>query len=231
MRLSRKRLLLSAGGITAVGAVATLMLGATFGLFSATTPTQTNTFTAGTVTLAQSAVTSCTVSNIQPGDSGSCHFTVTYGGSVSSGAWLGVDLALTSPVAGSPVQAYAPGNAGATPAAAAGLYDSTVNGLQFTITDNQGSPVTYMTGTSWNGLGTSGTTPSINQLLVNTAAFTSSTSVIFTIAWSLPSTANNAYQGAASTITMLVHAVQAGNNGSTGACSTGHTCPGITSWS
>jgi hypothetical protein len=227
----KKRLALGAGAVATVGAVATLVAGVTFGLFSATTPTQSNTFSAGTVSLSQSAATSCSIANIQPGDSGSCHFTVTYNGTVSAGAWLGVDLAVTNPTPGSPVQAYAPGNAGGTPAAAPGLYDSSGNGLQVTITDNQATAVTYMSGTSWNGGHTSGATPSVNDLLVNTTAFTNSTSVIFTIAWSLPSTANNAYEGAASTVTMLVHAVQAGNNGITTGCTAGDTCAGITSWS
>ncbi len=111
------------------------------------------------------------------------------------------------------------------------LYDSTANGLQVTIADNQAISVTYMSGTSWNGSSTSGTTPSVNDLLVNKAAFTGSTAVQFTISWSLPTTASNAYDGAASTLTMLVHAVQAGNNGSTASCTAGDTCSGITAWS
>jgi hypothetical protein len=224
----KRRLLLAAGALGATGAVATLVAGATFGFFSATTPTVSNTFTAGTVTLAQSAVTSCTIANIQPGDSGSCGLTVTYNGSVSGGALLGVDLGISSTAAGSPVQAYAPGNTGTTPAAAAGLYDSTANGLQVTISDGS---TTYMSGTSWNGAGTTGASPSINDLLVNTAAASAGYAKTFTISWSLPTTANNAYQGAGSTVTVLVHAVQAKNNGSTTGCTPGATCAGITSWS
>lgn len=226
-KLSKRSLILLLALGTTGAAVATMVTGVTFGFFSATTPSQASTITSGTVSLTQSAVTSCTVSNIQPGDSGSCHFTVNYTGNASGGAWLGVDLSLTG-TAGSPVQTYG----GSTPTAAGGLYDSTSNGLQVTVSDNQSTPVTYMSGTSWNGGTTTGTSPSITDLLVNTAPFTSSsTAVTFTISWSLPTSAGNAYDGAASTINMLVHAVQAAHNGSTTGCTAGDTCSGITNWS
>jgi hypothetical protein len=229
--LTKKRLLLTAGFIATVGSGVALVAGVTFGFFSATTPTQTNTFAAGTVSLTQSAVTSCNIAHVQPGDSGSCHFTVAYTGNVSDGAWLGVDLGITG-TAGTPVQAYAPGNGGVTPAAAPGLYDSTVNGLQVTISDNQTTPVAYMSGTSWNGANTGyASGASIADLLVNPAAFTAPTSMTFTISWSLPTSANNSYDNATTALTMIVHAVQAGNNGSTTGCLAGDTCSGISSWS
>jgi len=227
----KKRLLLAAGALAATGAVATLVAGSTFGFFSATTPTVTNTVTAGTVTLAQSAQTSCTITKVQPGDSGSCQFTVTYNGTVSDGAYLGVDLGVASTAAGSPVQAYAAGNAGTTPTAAPGLYDGTANGLQLTLADSQSSPVTYMSGTSVNGSNFAGANPSIDDLLVNTAPAATGFATTFTLSWALPTSANNAYQGAGSTVTILVHAVQAGNNGSTGSCTAGDTCGSIGTWS
>ena len=228
---SKRSLVFAVALLGSGAAVATMVTGVTFGFFSASSPTQGGTLTSGTVSLAQSAVTSCTVSNIQPGDSGSCHFTVTYSGTTSGGAWLGVDLSVTNPVAGSPSQSYAPGNTGTTPTAAGGLYDSTATGLQLTIADNQSAPVTYMSGRSWNGGSTTGTTPSVADLLVNTTPFTSTTAITFTINWSLPSTANNAYEGAASTVNLFVHAVQAADNGSTTSCTAGLTCSGITNWS
>ena len=226
----KKRLLLAAGALAATGAVATLVAGSTFGFFSATTPTVSNTVTAGTVTLAQSAVSSCTITKVQPGDSGSCSLTVTYNGTVSAGAYLGVDLGISG-TAGSPVQAYAAGNAGTTPAAAPGLYDGTANGLQLSLVDSQTSPVTYMSGTSVNGSNFNGASPSVNDLLVNTSPAATGFATTFTLSWSLPTSANNAYQGASSTVTILVHAVQAGNNGNTTGCTAGDTCAGIGTWS
>jgi len=226
----KKRMALGAGALATVGAVAALAAGVTFGFFSATTPTQTNTISAGTVSLTQTAATSCNVTDIQSGDSGTCNFTVNYTGTVSDGVWLGADLGISG-TAGVPVQSYAPGNAGGTPAAAPGLYDSTANGLQVSVTDNQAPSGTYMSGTTLNGTATAGASPSVADLLVNPTAFTAPTSVTFTIAWSLPTTASNAYDSATSTITLLVHAVQAGNNGNTTGCTAGLTCSGIGSWS
>ena len=233
MRMStKKRVIVGAGMISTLGAVATLVAGVTFGFFSATVPGQDSTFAAGTVTFDQPAANTCSVSNIQPGDSGTCTFNVvTYTGTVSGGAYLGVDLAVTNPLAGSPVQPYAPGNAGTIPTAAPALYDGTANGLQVSITDNQSPQVTYMNQDQWNGVAASGTTPSITDLLVNTTPFTTTTSVTFTINWSLPVTANNAYADAGSTITMLVHAVQASHNGTTSGCTAGDVCNGILNWS
>ena len=233
MRMStKKRVIVGAGVLSTLGAVVTLVAGVTFGFFSATVPGQDSTFAAGTVTFDQTAATSCGVINIQPGDSGTCTFNVvTYTGTVTGGAYLGVDLAVTNPVPGNPAQPYAPGNLGTVPTAAAALYDGTANGLQVSITDDQGSPVTYMNQDQWNGTAASGTTPSINDLLVNTTPFTGTTSVTFTIAWSLPASADNAYADAGSTITMLVHAVQARHNGSTALCTAGNVCAGIANWS
>ena len=234
-RSIKRRMALVAASVGTVGSAATLLAGVTFGFFSATTPTQSNTFSAGTVSLGHSAETSCTVSNVQPGDSGTCGFTVTYTGTVSGGAWLAADLAVTSPVAGSPETPYVAGNLGAAPTAADGLYDSSTSGLQVTVTDNQLPSVTYMSGTSWNGgTATSGTTPSISDLLVNNAPITNGTSVTFSVAWSMPSSADNAYDGAASTFTIFIHAVQAANDGnatSVAACTEGDTCAAIPSWS
>ena len=94
MHLSRKRLLASAGGITAVAAAATLILGATLGLFSATPQTETNNFTSGTVTLTSDATGQCVVPpHIVPGDFGTCTFVATYTGNVS--AFVGLTNTVT----------------------------------------------------------------------------------------------------------------------------------------
>jgi len=235
MRRSRKRRLVFAAGVLAtVGSVAALSTGVTYGFFSATSPSQDNTFSSGTVSLSQPFATSCSVTAIQPGDAGSCQFTVTYAGTVSGGVWLGMDLAVTNPVPGVPVAPYAPGASGDVPAAAAGLYDSSASGLQVTITDNQPSPVTYMSGTTWNGAPTVGATPSVADLLVDTTPVTATSSVTFTVSWQLPISAGNAYDGAASTISILVHAVQAANNGNqvdVAACGAGDACAAIPNWS
>jgi hypothetical protein len=69
----------------------------------------------------------------------------------------------------------------------------------------------------------SGTT----DLLVNESTFTSSSSsVTFYLDYYLPVTSSTGYQGATSTFTLTVHAVQAANNPATG-CWTGQQCPTV----
>jgi hypothetical protein len=236
----KKRLALGAGAIATVAAVGTLAAGVTFGLFSATTPTQTNTFTAGTVTLTQPVSTHCSVTNLVPGDQTSgytianagqtngavekCVMTVTYGGSVP--AFLALDLTVSG-TAGTSQQAYAPGNTGLTPTAVTGLYDGTANGLQVQLTDSNAT--SYWSGTSVNGAAFAGPANALADLLAS-KSITNGQSVTFTVDYALPTGASNAYQNAGSTITMIAHAVQAGNNG-TAVCTLGHTCPGISAWS
>ncbi|MFZ5646945.1 MAG: TasA family protein, partial [Bacillota bacterium] len=81
-----KRLSLS---LMAVALIAMLVSAATFALFTATTGNESNTFTAGTVTLGQPASTPFTITNLAPGDSGNRTYTVTYTGSLD--AWIGLD--------------------------------------------------------------------------------------------------------------------------------------------
>lgn len=89
----RKRMALGAGAVATVGAVATLVAGVTFGLFTSTPASETNNFSSGTVTLASDATGVCNVSNIVPGDSGTCTFVATYSGSAP--AFIGLDTVAT----------------------------------------------------------------------------------------------------------------------------------------
>ncbi len=212
--LGKKRLLIGAGGIATVAAAGTLIAGTTLGLFTASQSSGSNSFTAGTVTLTQGASATCAVTKMVPGDQSgvtagdnACTLVVTYTGNAP--AWMALDVSILG----------------------TGLYDSSPTGLQFTITDSQGAPVTYMSGTSLGGSPTSGNTPSASNLLVKTASFSNGQSVTFTVNYSLPSGATNGYQGLTSTLSMTAHAVQSGNNGSTSGCTPGQVCAGVTSWS
>ena len=93
MNLFTKRIGLLLTAVVGVGAIAALSIGASFSLFSATSPGVTTTFTAGTVTLGTPAVASCPVGNLEPGDSGTCTFTVTYTGSLP--AYIGAEATAT----------------------------------------------------------------------------------------------------------------------------------------
>lgn len=201
----KKRLLLSAGGITAVGAVATLALGATFGLFSASVSSSGNTFTAGTVTMQSPMTSTCTVSDIKPLDSGTCTFTAAYGG--ADAANLGLDVLVapgTEP--GSVPECY---GAAVVNAPATGLYDDSANGLQVSITDSNS--------TSYTGLSLGSASSHTNDLLVAKAT-TSTSSITFTLHWSMPDNGcvENNYQGENSSFTFTVHAVQSAHNASSG---------------
>ena len=229
-RFGVRRLLVAASYAVSLAAVAALVTGATYGFFSATQSSSSNSFTAGNVTLGQSAVQTCAVTGLGPNDASTgwtpggtdmqCSFTVTYQGSVP--AYLGLDVSIAGTTLGVDPTGALTGHY---------LYDSGSNGLQLLIRDQQGSPVTYMTGTTLGGSATSGTSPSTADLLVSKTAFTNGGSVTFTVDYSLPSTTTNAYQGAGSSVTLTAHAVQASNNGSTALCTAGQVCAGITSWS
>lgn len=223
MKLNKKPLLIAVSGVAGLAAAGALVAGTTFGLFSATTTGQTNTFSAGTVSFGSPGGTACTVTGAQPGDSGTCTLEETYTGTVSGGAYLALNVAITG-ASGTPVAEY---GASTAPTAATGLYNGTATGLQVSITSGTGSSkVTYMTGTALGGTATTSgsASASATDLLVSKSAFTTSTTITWTLHWSLPSTAGNAFEGASSTIHLLVHAVQAAHNGATTSCTAGETC-------
>jgi hypothetical protein len=240
-RLS-KRFVFLVSYVLSLGAVAALVAGASFGMFSATASSSTSTFSSGTVTLGQSASTTCSVSPLAPGAGTSagggtptnatelqCSLTVSYSGNVP--AWLGLDVSIASTHAGSDPYTGLTG--------APGLYDGTATGLQVlikdgttTYMDSDGSPTGTTAGTFLGGSAATGASPSVSDLLVSTTPFTSlSGPVTFTVDYSLPSGSTNAYMGAASSITLTAHAVQSGNNGSTSLCTAGRVCAGINGWS
>jgi spore coat-associated protein N len=223
MRMSvKKRIALGAGVAATLAAVGTLVAGLTFGLFSASGSSSSNSFTAGTVTVGTGtpASVTCNLTNIVPGDSSSgapignkagtpCTYNVKYTGSVS--AWLAVDVTI--------------GN-GST-----ALYDGTATGLQLYMKD--GTPTTYLTstaptaGTTFTKQG--GTVQSLptgatSNLLVSTTAATTNTAVNFTLDYAVPVASGNSYQGGSATVTLTFHAVQSSNNALPAGCAAGQQC-------
>ena len=213
MKISRKRLLISAGGFTAVAAVGALVVGSTLGLFSSTQTSGASTFTAGTVTVNTPVTVACNVGPMAPGDSSTgytptpagqtdaqtapCTFSVKYAGNLP--AYIGVDVAVTG----------------------TSLYDGTATGLQLQLSDGTTS---YTTTGALNGT---------SNLLVSTTpdAGSSNTTHTLTLNYALPTAAGNSYQGLASTLTFTIHAVQSGNNNFVGGCTAGHTCGTAANWS
>jgi len=75
--------------VVGVGAIAALVIGATFALFSSQATTPGQTFAAGTVNLYNASTGTCTAGNLEPGDTGTCDFTVRYNGSLP--AYIGAE--------------------------------------------------------------------------------------------------------------------------------------------
>ena len=236
-RLRARRLVAAAAGVTTLAAAVTFAAGVTVGLFSsAGHASGSNTFSAGVVSFGSPVATTCTINPMSPGDASTgwtpagtdatCTLQATYSGSIP--AYLGLDMTITG-VAGTPVTPYG----GTTPAAAAGLFDGTANGLQMTVTD--GTPTTFLSNTSYkNQAGTAVTlsaTSSVQGLLVRRASFTSGTTETITVNYQLPTSASNAYNSASTTIVLLVHAVQANNNPLPSGCAAGAVCTSGFNWS
>jgi len=221
MKLGKKRLLIAASGVTAIGAAATLVAGVTFGLFSSSVSPSDgpNSFTAGTVTLAQTATASCTIGPMNPGDSSTgwagnpvakqtdsptapCTFSVNYVGTV--GAYIGLGLVT----------------------AGTGLYDGTGSGLQFQVTD--------VPAAAYSPGGVINTNSAASPLYVSNDP-SGTTGHTFTVNYALPRSSPNSYQGKSTTLTMTVYAVQDSNNGTAATCVAGSQCAsaanGIWNWS
>jgi spore coat-associated protein N len=228
-RSVRKRLALVGALVAVIGAVATMVAGFTFGLFSATESSSSNTFTAGTVTVTTTTPTSvtCTITNMVPGDASThfspaysnsgdtpCTYNVEYTGSAS--AWLGVDMTVSN------------GSTSLFTSAAA-------TGIQFQLKD--GSPTTYVSSSATNSTNTGDTTyaaeggtatalpaTGISDLLVGTTAATNGSVVDFSLDYGLPLDSSNAYQGGSVTVTLTFHAVQSKNNSLPADCAAGQQC-------
>lgn len=238
---SKKRILLVGGAVTTIGAAATLLAGATFGFFSsAGVGSGSSTFTAGRVVvgLGGGTTVTCTTGPMSAGDSQSksgnaaCQYDVQYTGNVP--AFLALDVAITGTPGTSIEIPYTQTTA---PTAKQGLYDGSITGLQLDIHD--GSSVSYVSGIHYNDqapvsqvLTASGGAASVSDLLVTGAAITSATAPTHvTVNFTLPPGAGNGYNGATSTITLRIHAVQADNNPITSGCVVGNVCSTGMAWS
>lgn len=130
-----KRLLLTVG---AVGVTGVLVTATSFALFTSQSSAQTDAFAAGTVILT-SGSSACSFTNMEAGDSHSCTYTVTYTGSLA--AWITLGISSTSTA-----QAASQAQGSATLEGGQALLDpAQPNGLQVTISDNQGTKPQYFT--------------------------------------------------------------------------------------
>ena len=196
---TRRRLLASASLLACGLTLFSLVTGTTFGRFRASETGGTNSVTAGTVTLADSAIAHCPVSNMLPGSTpGACTFTATYSGSAS--VYLAVDVLVETQAGSGGTKLYNPGDSG--------------NDLQVTITSSSPT-VTYTVptaATTCPGAAPSGSSCyELDNEFVSTIAVTSA-AVTFSVAVSLPAGSATGYQDGAAQIILTTHAVQSKNN-------------------
>jgi hypothetical protein len=197
--LKRPRLIAGAGLAVSVVALSLFASGVALASLSALLASSGNSFTAGKVTLSNSSVTGCPVSNLLPNaTAATCTFTATYAGPVP--AYLAVNILIETQAGTGGTKLFNPS-------------DST-HDLQLTITSSSPS-VTYkvptLTATCPGGAPSGSVCYGLNNELISTSALTSAT-VAFTVSASLPTTSPTGYQGGAAQILLTTHAVQSGNN-------------------
>lgn len=235
--IGKKRLALVAGSVTAAGAVATLVAGTTFGLFSATPSSSTaNTFATGTVSIGNPVSTACTITDMVPGDESTgfvaysgdgvtgnnqsskdlqCKFQVQYTGSVPAYIGLGTAASGNLPLKWELASATSDNNTPTTPTQAPGsTYTSTAAG---SINANSASSPLYVAKDA--GTANSATGDKYYTFYVDYAL----------------ATAYSAQTNTGASLTLTVYAVQAGNNGDGSSCVVGSSCgtgsTGIGAWS
>lgn len=140
------------------------------------------------------------MTDMAPGDSpAACTLGLTYSGSLS--AYLAVDVLVETQAGSGGTTLYDPGGS---------------NGLAVTITDNQGTPVTYTMPTTSTtcpeGAPGGSTCYELDNELLGTSAYTSGTSDTMSTSVSLPLAAGNGFQGGAAQVILTGHAVQSKNN-------------------
>jgi hypothetical protein len=213
-----KRPLGALGLAACVAAFAALSAGITLGFLSATSSLDSNAAAAGIVSLTTCVSGTCTVAGALPGSAPApCVLAATYTGSVT--AYLGVDVLIET-------QAGSGGMALFNPA-------DPSHDLQIVISSTSPSVASYQVPSVATSCPASAPTGStcygLNDELVSTGAFTSSSpTVTFSTTVSVPTTSTTGYQGGAAQVITTVHAVQALHNGSTATCNVGFPCAAVT---
>jgi predicted ribosomally synthesized peptide with SipW-like signal peptide len=207
------------GGLLALAAMGTLVVGSTFALFSASESSAVNTFESGTVTvgLGDDASVVCKMQDLAPGDSSanaalgsksmdSCSYAVKYTG--SSAAWLSVDVLIES--------------------TGTSLYTGDAKGLQFFVADGATNIIDGTTFATIDGSDTAATSGvTVEHILLSSTPAVTGDTATFAIDYLLPLLAPNSLQGADTSITITFHAVQSANQ-PIGSCQAGRQCNTIT---
>ncbi len=214
----KRRRIQIALALATLAAVATTSVGVTLALYSNKPAGETNTFSAGTVTLTNNVSSACSTTGMAPGDSATCTLITTYAGTLPG--YMGVDVYIASKSnaagGGSPLALYNPSDTGNT--ATITLNSPSVSYAVPTT----GSTLTCGTGPDGVNYTTYTTCYQVVNYLVSPTAF-SSGSVTFTTVLSMPAGQPNTYQGGSAVVILTAHAVQSKNN--TLNCTVGGTSP------
>jgi len=191
--------LVSVSLLTSAVALSLSVTGVTFGRYSSSETSGHSSITAGIVTLTNSAIANCPVSNLLPsGAASTCSFTTTYAHPVS--AYLAVDVLIETQAGSGGTRLYNPGDSG--------------NDLQVTMTSSNPT-VSYTVPTSSTtcpvGAPSGSVCYELDNELVSTNSFTSA-AVSFAVSAKLPTTSVTGYQGGTAQIILTTHAVQSSNN-------------------
>lgn len=195
----RKRHVLLAAATVAAGLSLTVA-GVTAASLSTSRSSGTNAFAAGTLTLTDSAVANCPVTNLLPNTvAATCTFTSTYPGPAP--AYIAVNVLIETQAGAGGTKLYSPSDPS--------------NDLRITIASSNPGVSGYTvptTATSCPGGAPSGSACyELDNELVSTTAVTSA-AVGFSVAVSLPATSTTGYQGGTAQVIITTHAVQSRNN-------------------
>ena len=225
----------------AVGVAGAVVAATSFALFTSAATPQKDTFTSGTVLLGQAnAPLNCVVQNIEPGDSGTCVYKLTYGGSLNAWVGLSVTASAVATATYTPTGSITPIGGEALLGEGGKTGSDATNALRVSLTDTLGNSGTLALPkvtcpkadssavTSAEGSGVLGSSTACHgsamYLLANTGntgpntnnnpadSWGRGTTDTITLDWHLPLNALNTYQGGSAEIRLQAQAVQASNN-------------------
>jgi hypothetical protein len=214
--LKNRRLVLALSALGAVGAVAALSVGASFALFTSTATPQTATITAATVILTNTGsagASSCSFSDIVPGNSlgSACTYTVDYTGTAPAWLLLNVSTESKAGIGGSPLIGGTYGLVPTISTPAASEYASYGIGTQLF---GWGTPSAANCSSTQTAAGWQSCSSDTNQV-VDIWTPTSGGSFTFTISGAMnigTPAQNNPYQGGSAEIVVQAWAVQSQND-------------------
>jgi hypothetical protein len=217
MRFGKKRLLVGASVLAGLGGAAALVAGTTFGLFSGSAPGSANSFHSGTVSLAATATATikCTVTNMVPGDE-----STGYTPSAADNTQSPKD---TTCVAAFTYTGSVPAYIGVSSAASGTL--PLLWEINATSTTQPGP---------FASAGVINTNTATDPLYVAKATGGTTHTYKIYVDYLLPRT-DTTQSANSATLTLTLHAVQSGNNGTGATCHAGSQCTntatGVRSWS